>query len=732
MTSLEQRLLAFLKRRGYSPQDASGLARGMELESAERPALRALLKQWVENGTLLRLRQSRYILRKEESAELTGRVRRVHGGKLLFIPGEEACRILSLSGCGAVALPVQRHAGGNAQDGDLVRVTVCRKMPLRHRDKRRSAPLPDEPDRQVRVDGIIERNPGSWVGIYRASSRYGRYGYLEGDESACPHELRLAEPPPPDLADGMYAAAQVLTYPEGRRQPGTARVVGVLGYPGDTGVDLLRIIRKYDLQEHFSPEVLAEAAALPADISPQEIARRDDWRNRCVVTIDPASARDYDDAIALRRLPGGWELAVHIADVSHYVRPNSALDREAYRRGNSTYLPDRVLPMLPPRLSDDLCSLRAGEDRLTRLCLMRLDTTGAVTHAELREAVIRSCCRLDYPTALSVLEGQGSSGLAEVDDMLREAHALSKLLCKRRCDSHALQFQFPEIRVVSDAQGHPVGVETSSGDAAHSLVEELMLAANESVARLLRERLAPAVYRVHEEPDPAKLHEFSCTLRSYGINAGILSTRAELCRVLEQLQGHRDEQTLTTALLRAMMRARYSPKPLGHYGLGKGDYCHFTSPIRRYADLVVHRSTSRLTRDAAPIPMPSPGDMAKVAEHISETERRSAAAENEAQSLKLMEFMQLQCESDSPTVWEAVVTGAWPQGLGVEVPLLRLRGFVSGTELENRASPAHCFYERHASCWSCTDGARLLPGSTLRVVPVAVDRASSFIDFRPV
>lgn len=728
MDSLDQRLLAFLKRRDYSPQDASGLARGLGLESAERPTLRALLKQWEANGTVLRLRQARYVLRKEESAALTGRVRRVTGGKLLFIPGEEACRILSLSGCGTAGLPVQRHAEEHAQDGDLVRVTVRRRMPVRRRGKRRSAPLPGEPELQVRVDEILERNPVSWVGIYRAD---GRYGHLEGDESAYPRELRLAEPPPPDLADGMYAAAQVLTYPEGRRLPGTARVTEVLGYPGDAGADLLRIIRKYDLQERFSPDVLAEAAALPADIPLQEAARRDDWRDRCVVTIDPASARDYDDAIALRRLPDGWELAVHIADVSHYVRPNSALDREAYRRGNSTYLPDRVLPMLPPRLSDDLCSLRAGEDRLTRLCLMRLDATGAVTHAELREAIIRSRCRLDYPTALSVLQGQGSSGLAEVDDMLREAHALSKLLYKRRCAAHALQFRFPEIRVVSDAQGHPVGVETSSGDAAHSLIEEFMLAANESVARLMREHLVPAVYRVHEEPDPAKLHEFSCTLRSYGINAGLLSTRAELCRVLEQLHGHRDEQTLAAALLRAMMRARYSSKPLGHYGLGKGDYCHFTSPIRRYADLVVHRSISRLIRGASPHPLPFPADMAKVAEHVSETERRSAAAEGEAQCLKLVEFMQMQCESDSPMVWKAVVTGAWPQGLSVEVPLLRLRGFVSGAELENSAAPAHCFYERHASCWSRTDGVRLIPGSNLQVVPVAVDHASAFIDFRP-
>lgn len=728
MEPLDQRLLAFLKRRDYAPQDVSGLARGMGLESAERPALRALIRQWEAEGTLLRLRQARYVLRKEESKSLIGRVRRVAGGKLLFIPGEEACRVLSLSACGTAALPVQRHAERNAQDGDLVRVTVRRRKPVRRGGRRRCVPTPDEPELSAVVDDIVERSPGAWVGIYRAE---GRFGHLEGDDSCYPRELRLVEPPPADLADGMYASAQILSFPENRKLPGTARVTGVLGYPKDAGAELLRIIRKYDLQEHFSPEVLAEASALPSEVSPQEAARRDDWRDRCVVTIDPASARDYDDAIALRRLPDGWELAVHIADVCRYVQPGSALDREAYRRGNSTYLPDRVLPMLPPRLSDELCSLRAGEDRLTRLCLMRLDAAGAVTHTELREAVICSRCRLDYPTALAVLEGQGTSGQAEVDAMLREAHTLSRLLRERRRAAHALDFQFPEIRVVSDSQGHPVGVETNGGDEAHSLIEEFMLAANESVARLLREHLVPTIYRVHEEPDPAKLHEFSLTLRSYGIDAGILATRAELHRVLEQLRGHRDEQMLTTALLRAMMRARYSPQPLGHYGLGKGDYCHFTSPIRRYADLVVHRSISRLIRGAEPLPMPSPGDRAKVAEHISETERRSAAAEGEAQRLKLMEFMQWQCESDSPTAWDAIVTGAWPQGLSVEIPLLRLRGFISGTELENSMAPAHCFYERHASRWSGTDGTRLIPGSTLRVVPVSVDAATAFIDFRP-
>lgn len=725
-TPLDERLLAFLKRRDYSPQDVSGLARGMGLMSAERASLRALLRQWEADGIVLRLRQARYVLRREDDERLTGRVRRVGTGKLLFIPGEEACDFLSLSGCGMTALPVQRHSEGGARDGDLVKVSVRRK---KQRNRRNKAAAATEPEVQVVVEEILEHGSASLIGIYRAG---GQYGMLEGDDLSRPREFMVTEPPPVGLQEGMYVAAQAVACSEGRSHRGAVRITEVLGYPGTSGTDNRRIILKYDLREHFPQAVLQETEALPSDISPQETARRDDWRGRCVITIDPASARDYDDAIAVRRLADGWELAVHIADVSYYVKPGSATDAEAYRRGNSTYLPERVLPMLPPRLSDELCSLRAGADRLTRLCLMRVDESGVITHVELREAVINSRCRLDYPTALSVLEGQGSSGLAEADAMLREAHELSVKLRNRRMQAHALDFQFPEIRVVSDAAGRPIGVETSGGDAAHSLVEELMLAANESVAKLLRERLTPTLYRVHEEPDPAKLYELAATLRSYGISAGTLSTRAELHRVLECLRGHRDEHLLTTALLRAMMRARYSPKPLGHYGLAKGDYCHFTSPIRRYADLIVHRSLSRLIRGASPASLPSPADMGRVAEHISETERRSAAAENEAQRLKLLEFLEGQTKSDDPHVWDAVVSGAWPQGVSVEVPLLRLRGFIAAESLENGSGGARWFYERHASRWSSTDGKRILPGDCLKVIPLAVDFPSAFIDFLPV
>ncbi len=726
---LSERLLAFLKAPGYSPQDASGLARGLGLDARERPALRELLRRWTDEGRLMKLRQARYALRGVADGALTGRVTQLPSGKLLFVAdaaGQERLRERT-GAAGLVELPVKPFRSLGAMDGDRVRATV-RLSPAAGYRRRGKGKRPTEADLrpEVRVEEILERRRGAWVGIYQAE---GRYGVALGDGVSSPKRVTLTEPPPPGLLAGMRVCVEARSYPRGRMEA-TGRVTEVLGWPEDEGVEVTTLIRKYGLRDAFPEEALAEAQALPEAPTEEDVARREDWRARCVVTIDPATARDFDDAFAVSALPGGgWELAVHIADVSHYVRPGGALDREAELRGNSTYLPDRVLPMLPPRLCDGLCSLREGEDRLTCLCAMRFDEKGAAKGARFARAVIRSRRRLDYAAALAVLEGRGSSGSEEVDAMLRTGNALAATLRRRRFAAGALDLEMPELRVLVDAHGRPTGVELERGDVSHWMIEEFMLAANEAVARALREALLPAVYRVHEEPDPAKLHEFSLQARSCGIPCGSLQSREELREVMEAMKGNAEEPRLKVALLRAMMRARYDTRPLGHYGLAKGDYCHFTSPIRRYADLVAHRAFARLCGEHGGLA--SAARLASVAEHISETERNSAAAEHEARQLMLLEFMQLQCEAERPLAWEAVVTASWPQGLAVELPELQLKGFVSGERLRALAS-GRWFHEAHACRWTSSSGERLHPGSRLRVAPLRVDRASGFLDFTPV
>ncbi len=729
--SLEERLLRHLKTPGYTPLDASGLARSMGISSAERPALRSLLREWEESGRLMRLRQSRYALRSvaADEAPLTGRIIQLPGGKLLFSPdsaGQQSLRP-HFPDMARMEFPVRTYRSLGAMDGDRVRVSLkLAPAPGFRRRSRGKRPSSADLQPEVRVEEILERRRGNWVGTYRT---IGRYGMMLGDGRSSPERVRLLESPPPGLLAGMSIVVEPQDYPRGNTEA-TGRVLQVLGWPQDAGVGVSAIIYKYGLSDNFPPDVLAETIAFPATPDATTLARREDWRERCVITIDPATARDFDDAISVRPLPSGsWELAVHIADVAHYVHPGSALDREAEHRGNSTYFPDRVLPMLPPRLCDELCSLREGEERLTCLCLMEINTQGKIYKSRFARAVIRSRRRLDYAAALAVLEGRGSTGDAEIDAMLQSAHKLATLLRRKRFEQGALELDIPELHVLVDEEGHPCGLEAETSDISHQLIEEFMLAANETVAKALREHVLPAIYRIHEEPDPAKLHEFSLTVKSYGIPCGTLDSRDELRRVMEAIRGQQDEDTLKFALLRSMMRARYSSRPLGHYGLAKGDYCHFTSPIRRYADLIVHRSFARLCGNQH-ARLPRAAQLESMAEHISDTERNSAMAEQEAQRLLLAEYMKQQCESDNPRTWKAIITACWPQGLAVELPELRMKGFISGADLPG-GDGTRWFHERHANRWSSTSGLRLLPGHTLQVIPIRVDMDSAFVDCKP-
>ncbi len=730
--ALEERLYAYLSRAEYEAQDASAIARGMGVDSRERPALRALLREWESKGRLLRLRQARYVLRAPAEEPLTGRIRQLKPGKYLFLPNcaskEKLRPQLPDTAWDNIELPVMPHRNAGAMDGDLVRVTLRRTADAAYRRRRgKQRPQPGELRLEVRVDEILERRRGTWVGVYGPG---GRYGCMRGDGRTAPEQVQLTTPPPAELQSGMLVTVEIQTYPRGK-MPATGRIQAVLGYPEDSGADTAAIIHRYTLRETFPAAVLEECAALPADIPPEEIARREDWRGRCVITIDPADARDYDDAISLRREGADIELAVHIADVSYYVRRGSALDAEAKLRGNSTYLPDRVLPMLPPRLCDNLCSLRAGEDRLTRLCVLLFSPEGELRRVRFANSIIRSRARLSYEQALAVLENRNTSGAEDADAMLHLGHELATTLRKHRIQRGSLDLNLPELRIRTDEAGRPADVQTEHSDIAHQMIEEFMLAANQAVAHALNTALVPTIYRVHEEPEPGRLHEFALTAKSYGIHAGSLNSRTELTRVVEQIKGHRDEQLLTTALLKAMMRARYATRPLGHFGLAMGDYCHFTSPIRRYADLIVHRGFDKLVHGKhAAAHLPSPAQLADIAEHISETERNSAAAEHEATQANLAQFLAAECEKEHPRPWQAIVTDTFPQGLAVEVPDLQMRGFISGSDLPDYLG-ARWFFEPHARRWSATDGRFLLPGDTLSVIPVRVDIESRFVDFAP-
>lgn len=729
--SITEALLQLLRTPDYTPQNVSGLSKLLQISEKERPLLREILREKEKEGIILHLKKQKFTLKAATDAPLQGRLRSGVKGKLYFRPDAEGrARIRREWGLTEDAqppeIPVSPNRTLDALPGDIVRVCVRLTVPAHRRRRQRGRPAAQDLRPEARVLEILERKLKLWVGNYRQG---GLYGTVQGDGFSTPATIRLSTPPPEHLKPGMCVAVKPERYPIGNMEA-TGSIARILGWPDANGVDTARIMYRYALRDEFPEAVLTEAKKIPHTISETELAARDNWQNRCVITIDPIDARDFDDAISVRRKGDGWELAVHIADVSHYVRPGSAIDTEARERGNSTYLPDKVLPMLPPVLSDDICSLREGEPRLTCLSLLRIGASGNIEKASFRKAVIRSRKRFAYEQVLPILEGKEHYEDDEIHTMLIEAHRLAQTLRSRRMQQGSLNLDMPELHVLLDEDGVPLGVQQNAGDIAHQLIEELMLAANEAVAEALNAKQIPTIHRVHESPDPAKLSALAHELRSYGLQVGALATREELCRAIEQVAGHRDELHLKPLILRSMMRARYDAASLGHFGLNKGNYCHFTSPIRRYADLVVHRAFARLVpRGATPIPpLPTASALPNLADHISETERNSAFAENEAQQGKLLQYMQIQAASDCPVPWQAIITEAWLQGLSVEIPELRLRGFIPGEAME---ADGRWYYESHAHRWSCTDGRQLLPGDRLSVIPTRVNHTDKFIDFRP-
>ena len=418
---------------------------------------------------------------------------------------------------------------------------------------------------------------------------------------------------------------------------------------------------------------MAEAERVPETVDPGAYGEREDLREKFIVTIDPDDARDFDDAIHVEKLAGGdWELGVHIADVSAYVTPGSALDREALQRGNSVYLADRVIPMLPERLSNGVCSLNPSVVRLTHSAFIRFAKNGAPKSARFARTLIRSAHRLTYKEAYAILQKPPNDKLGE---RLHTAWELAAILRRRRFAQGSLDLDFPEIKVVLDRKtGRPLRLDRVENDESHQLIEEFMLAANEAVALELKNRLVPTIYRVHEDPDPEKLAEYRELVLSYGLQVGDLMNRRELQRLIELFRGTPEEQALKIGLLKSLKRARYATQPLGHFGLAKNNYTHFTSPIRRYADLVVHRTLAdRGGRSSA---RRNVAELNGIAEHISTTERVAADAENESVKMKKLEFLQEQVKAENPQVFRAVVIEVRNYGLLIELPDVLLTGLI--------------------------------------------------------
>lgn len=721
--SLKDRLIRHMEDGRYEPQSKSELARALNVDSRQKLDFRALVDQMEEEGKLVRLQKGRYALKRERRNLVHGMIRILRSGKVLFLPrkGDPAAAALGWDTEAIPELELKPNRLGTALDGDRVAVRVERKAARGRRNIRRDRFSSPDAGMKARVEEVTERARSRWLGVFRTGKN--KPGRVLGDGVSSPSSIELAEKPAMEVLPGQLVSVEPVTCGEEKKAP-RGKIVEVLGYPDEPHVDMEAVIRKYGLSAEFPASVLRELETLPQNPSPGELARREDWTDRTVITIDPASARDFDDAISITATPSGWTLAVHIADVSHFVRPGGALDGEALRRGNSTYLPDRVLPMLPPRLSDDLCSLRPDVVRLTKVCEMKFDQKGKMLRARFADAFIRSKARLTYQEAFAMLKGNDKG---EVPSTVRETWNLASILRRNRYAKGALDLDFPEVRAVMDKDGRVTGIITEEYDESHQLIEECMLAANEAVALALKNGNRPTIYRVHEEPDSSKLFEFGQLCKLYGHPVHDIGQRQYLNELMKSIKGSPDEQLLKLALLKSLMRARYDTEPLGHYGLATPNYCHFTSPIRRYADLVVHRSLNPLlanppkgARGAG-----STGRLEEDAEHISETERISASAEKDANRMKLFEWLEGQCYTDHPEVHEALVMETRHFGVLLEIPRLQIKGLVKPDKLPG----GRWVYEAFASRWKNDHGSVLCAGLRVPVIPVKVDREQQWADF---
>lgn len=660
--SLQTRLLELLGSPKYQPLAKSDLAKHLNVPVAERGKFRRLLIELETKGQLARIRKDRYVL--PSTADLFVGILQVNPQGFGYVINE------SSDGLGDLYISAENMATAMHRDRVVARIIRAGAPPLRSGRQRAN--------REGRIVKILERANEAIVGTLQRSKNF---FYVVPDEPCLVHDIyvqvqvaRFAREP--RVNDKVVVRLEPW---EHRHVSPEGEIVEVLGPATAPGVAILSIIKKYELPADFPEAVLEEAESISSDISEEEIVNRLDLRALPVFTIDPEDARDFDDAIHVRRQDGEWEVGIHIADVSHYVKPGRPLDREAYLRGNSVYFPDRVLPMLPERLSNAVCSLRPDEDHLTKSVIVRFDHSYRILGHRFAATVIRSRARLSYGEALARLRRPPGDPMSQ---NLHDAWQIAERLRERRFTAGALELDLPEVRVQIGANGAATGVVREENDISHQLIEEFMLLANEAVATETKNRPMPSVYRIHEEPDPAKLLEFREFVRAQGIEIGDLSHRREIQRLLKKIAGRPDEVVLRIGLLRSLRKACYSPEPTGHYGLAKSDYTHFTSPIRRYGDLVVHRAFNvLLAKSKTSKGLPQSTRLPEICEHISLTERIAADAEREAVRLKKLEY--LQSLIPKPHRFEATIIEVRNYGLMVEVGEILITGLVHISSVAN-------------------------------------------------
>lgn len=655
----KERILAYMESEGYVPIKRRDIRAMLSVPQEDREKFESLINELIAEGRVFETKKGKLASPKDLQmatgtfighARGFGFVTPDAGGEDIFIPASETMGAMQKD---RVLYKVLHKAEkGKKADGVIVR--------------------------------ILERGQQRIVGTFEAGSK--GYGFVVADDKKIAKDIFISRENTKGAVTGHKVVVEITDYGEDRRNP-EGKVIEILGHINDPGVDILSVIRRYELAVEFPEEVYAEIEHLGTEVAEADKKGREDLRDLLTITIDGADAKDLDDAVSLKRLGNGnFELGVHIADVSHYVRENTALDKEAYARGTSVYLVDRVIPMLPHKLSNGICSLNPHVDRLALSCLMEVNGRGEVVSHRILESIINSDYRMTYTAVREILE-DGTPALleqyAEILPMLEDMEELRQILGEKRRKRGSVNFDLPESKIILDENGKPIDIKPYEKSIATNMIEEFMLVCNETIAENSFWQEMPFMYRSHQEPDEDKLEKMEQFLRGFGYylrkKDGEIHPR-ELQKVLQKAEETDEERIITRMVLRSMMQARYTAENGGHFGLAAKYYCHFTSPIRRYPDLEIHRMIKKmlhgeLDEKASAYYRRKMPDWAK---HCSKQERVAEDAERDTDALKKVEFM----EDKVGQIYEGIISGVTNWGIYVELPNT-IEGMVALSQMDD-------------------------------------------------
>ncbi|MER1958939.1 MAG: ribonuclease R [Solibacillus sp.] len=702
---LQQRILAFMKEEEYKPMTVSEIEDAFELEEADdfRELVKTLVKMEAQ-GYIVRSRSNRYGL-PDRMNLLRGR----------FIGNAKGFGFVAPEEQGTDDVFIPSHETNGALNGDTVLVRILKEQ---SGDRREGT-----------VTKVVERSKTTFVGTYQANRGF---GFVVTDDKKLNMDIFIAKEDTLGAVDGHKVVAEITHWPD-ETKSATGMITKILGHKNDPGVDILSILYKYEIPPEFPSEVVEAATQVPDEISEEDLVGRRDLRNEVIVTIDGADAKDLDDAVTvIKNDDGTYKLGVHIADVSYYVTQGSVLDKEAYERATSVYLTDRVIPMIPHRLSNGICSLNPQVDRLTLSCEMTIDQAGQVVKHEIFQSVINTTERMTYTDVYNILENADENPelIARYENlvpMFNDMKDLAQILRNKRMNRGAIDFDFKESKVLVDEEGWPTDIVIRERTVAERLIEEFMLAANETVAEHFHWMEVPFIYRIHEDPKPEKLQRFFEFVTNFGImikGSGNSVHPKALQEVIKSIEGLPEEPVISTMLLRSMQQAKYYAESLGHFGLSTEFYTHFTSPIRRYPDLVVHRliRTYLINEDTSSETVFQWGQvMDEIADHTSGRERRAVEAERDTDALKKAQFM-------SDKVGEefiGIISSITNFGMFIE-----LDNTVEGlVHISNMTDDYYRFEDRHLTMIGERTGRQFRIGDEVKIRVANVTIEESSIDF---